>query len=58
MEEEAIQNRIYHRSSMQIEKSQPEGKRMMPETRFTERTEVDNKVCVLCITRNSTYAFV
>ena len=27
---------IYHRSSMQIEKSQPEGKRLMPEMRFTE----------------------
>ena len=29
-------NRIYHRSPMQTEKSQPEGKRIMPETRFTE----------------------
>ena len=29
-------NRIYHRSPMQTEKSQPEGKRMTPETRFTE----------------------
>ena len=28
--------RIYHRSSMQTEKSQPEGKWIMPETRFTE----------------------
>ena len=28
-------NRIYYRSSMQIEKSQPEGKRIKPETRFT-----------------------
>ena len=28
-------NRIYHRSSVQTEKSQPEGKRIMPETRFT-----------------------
>ena len=28
-------NRIYHRSPMQTEKFQPEGKRMMPETRFT-----------------------
>ena len=27
--------RNYHRSSMQTEKSQPEGKRIMPETRFT-----------------------
>ena len=29
-------NRIYHRSLMQTEKSQPKGKRIMPETRFTE----------------------
>ena len=29
-------NRIYHRSLMQTEKSQPESKRIMPETRFTE----------------------
>ena len=29
-------NRIFHRSPMQIEKSQPKGKRIMPETRFTE----------------------
>ena len=29
-------NRIYHPSSMQTEKSQPEGKRIMAETRFTE----------------------
>ena len=28
-------NRTYHRSSMQAEKSQPDGKRIMPETRFT-----------------------
>ena len=28
--------RIYCRSPMQTEKSQPEGKRIMPETRFTE----------------------
>ena len=28
-------NRINHRSLMQTEKSQPEGKRIMPETRFT-----------------------
>ena len=27
-------NRIYHRSLMQTEESQPEGKRVMPETRF------------------------
>ena len=29
-------NRFYHRSSMQIEISQIEGKRIMTETRFTE----------------------
>ena len=29
-------NGIYHRSPMQTEESQPEGKRIMPETRFTE----------------------
>ena len=29
-------NRIYHWSLMQTEKSQPEGKRIVPETRFTE----------------------
>ena len=29
-------NRIYHRSLVQTEKSQPEGKLIMPETRFTE----------------------
>ena len=29
-------NRIYHRSPMQIEKSQPAVERTMPETRFTE----------------------
>ena len=29
-------NRIYHRSLMQTKKSQPEGKLIMPETRFTE----------------------
>ena len=28
--------RISHRSQMQTEKSQPEGKRTMPETKFTE----------------------
>ena len=28
--------RIFHRSPMQTEKSQPEGKRMMPETMYTE----------------------
>ena len=28
-------NRIYQRSLMQTEKSQPEGKWIMPETRFT-----------------------
>ena len=31
-----LKNRIYHRCLMQTEKSQPEGKRIMPETRFTE----------------------
>ena len=29
-------NRIYHRSPLQIVKSQPEGKAIMPGTRFTE----------------------
>ena len=29
-------NRIYHQSPMQTEKSQPEGKQIIPETRFTE----------------------
>ena len=29
-------NRICYRSLMQTEKSQPEGKRIMPETKFTE----------------------
>ena len=29
-------NRNYHRSLMLTEKPQPEGKRIMPETRFTE----------------------
>ena len=28
--------RIYHRSRVQTEKSQPEGLRIIPETRFTE----------------------
>ena len=28
-------NRVYHQPPMQTEKSQPEGKRIMPETRFT-----------------------
>ena len=36
-------NRIYHRFRMQTEKSQSEGKRIMPETRFTELS-VDSKV--------------
>ena len=31
-------NRIYHRSLMQTEKSQPKGKQIMPETRVTEFT--------------------
>ena len=30
-------NRIYHRSLMQTEKSQPEDKWIMPETKFTDR---------------------
>ena len=29
-------NRLYHWSLMQTEKSKPEGKRIMPETKFTE----------------------
>ena len=29
-------NRIFHRSPMQSEKSQPAGKRILPDTRFTE----------------------
>ena len=37
-------NRIYHRSSIQIEKFQPEGKRIMPQTRFTEALSVDPRV--------------
>ena len=32
----SVINRIYHWSSMQTEKSQSEGKRIVPETRFTE----------------------
>ena len=41
-------NRILHRSPMQTEKSQPEGKRIMPETRVTEFPEfsVDQRVGV------------
>ena len=31
-------SRIYHRSPMQTKKSQPEGKQIMRETRFTEFT--------------------
>ena len=31
----ADRNRIYYQSSMQTEKSQPEGRRVMPKTRFT-----------------------
>ena len=39
-------HRIYHQSLLQTEKSQPEGKRIMPETRFTEFTtlSVDQRV--------------
>ena len=33
-------NRLYHRSPMQTEKSQPEGTQIMPETRFTEGWEL------------------
>ena len=33
-------NRIYHRSPMQTEKSQPEGKRIMPEMKFTKCPEL------------------
>ena len=29
-------NRLYHRSPMQTEQSQPKGKRIIPETRFTD----------------------
>ena len=40
------QTRIFHRSLMQTEKSQPEGKRIMPETRFTvfPALSVDSRV--------------
>ena len=39
-------NRIYHRFPMKTEKSQPEGKRIMPETRFTDfrALSVDSRV--------------
>ena len=39
-------NRIYYPSLMQIEKSQPEGKRIMPGTRFTafSALSVDTRV--------------
>ena len=42
-------NRIFHRSSMQTEKSQPECKQIMPETRFTEfaALSVDPSVWIL-----------
>ena len=41
-------NRIYYRSLMQIEKSQPEGERIMWETRFTEfpALSVDPRVVI------------
>ena len=41
-------NRIYHRSPMQTEKFHPEGKRIMPETRFTEfpALSVDSRVWI------------
>ena len=32
----SVINKIYHWSPMQTEKSQPEGKRIVPERRFTE----------------------
>ena len=35
-------NRIFHWSPMQTEKSQPEGKGIMPETRFTEFLALSN----------------
>ena len=42
-------NRIYHWSPMQTEKSQPEGKRIMPETRFTEfpTLSIDSRVGIV-----------
>ena len=41
-------NRFYHRSLMKTEKSRSEGKRIMPETRFTEfpALSVDPKVWI------------
>ena len=44
-------NRILHRSLMQTEKFQPEGKRIMPETRFTEfpALSFDRRVSALYI---------
>ena len=41
-----LTNRVYHRSVMQTEKSLPEGKRIMPKTRFTEcpALSVDSRV--------------
>ena len=46
-------NRIYHRSPMQTEKIQPEGKQIMPETRFTEfpALSVDPRVGILDLHR-------
>ena len=43
-------NRIYHQSLMQTEKSQPESKGIMPETRFTEfpALSVDPRVGISC----------
>ena len=35
---------ILHRFPMQNEKSQPEGKRIMSETRFTEKKVIDRQV--------------
>ena len=46
-EEQEVNNRIYHRSPLKIEKSQPEGKRILPDMRFTEFSETDNSLFVL-----------
>ena len=46
----SMKNRIYRWSPMQTEKSQPKGKRIMPETRFTEFSalSVDPRVGISC----------
>ena len=43
-----MSNKICHRSLMQTEKTQPEGKRIMPEIRFTEfpALSVDSRVWI------------